>query len=301
MTTCLVRQSITMTAVAMMLLCARASADSAPPPTSAPVKRHTVVGDLRSHEHFKSKILDNERTLYVWLPPGYEKNAARYPVLYMHDGENLFDAAIGDGGAEWKMDESATRLIQLGKIQPIIIVGIANTSNRIAEYTPTNDPHFPNSVAAGEKYCRFILEEVKPFIDKTYRTRPEKESSAIAGSSLGALISLYIVREHPDVFGMCGAMSTSLWWDNFRTVREADANASWAKGHKIWLDIGTAEGNPHDSAIYLALNRRMRDDLMAAGMTIGKDLTYYEARGADHSALAWSRRVEPMLVFFFGK
>lgn len=272
-------------------------------PTSAPAKRHTVVGDLRTHEHFKSQILNNERSVYVWLPPNYDKETSRYPVLYMHDGQNLFDAAVAGPAGEWKIDEVASKLIAFGKIPPIIIVGIANTDARIPEYTPTPDPHpqFIHNSGNGDKYSRFVIEEVKPFIDKTYRTKSEKENSAIAGSSLGALISLYIVREHPDVFSMCGAMSTSLWWDNFRMVREAATNSTWAKGHKIWLDIGTAEGNPHDSAIYVALTRKMRDELVIGGLTLNKDLIYYEARGADHSESSWSRRLEPMLLFFFGK
>ncbi len=273
------------------------------PPCAGIPKRHTVVGDLRSHEHFRSEILNNDRALYVWLPPGYGKDAAHYPVLYMHDGQNLFDAFTAGAGGEWGMDEIATRLIATGKMRPIIIVGIANRDTRVAEYTMTPDPHFPNSVPAGDKYIRFVIEEVKPFIDKTYRTMPEKENSAIAGSSLGALISLFIVREHPDVFGTVGSMSTSLWWgQRARIVRETNGlTRSGPRDDRIWLDVGTKEGDPQSSAVFLTLNRKMRDALLATGMTSGKELQYYEVPGADHSERAWMRRVEPMLLFFFGK
>jgi predicted alpha/beta superfamily hydrolase len=296
-----VKAKLSTVALIVVLASMFARADAPQPPSSAPIKRHTVVGDLRSHEHFRSEILNNDRTLYVWLPPGYDKDTVRYPVLYMHDGQNLFDAFTAGAGGEWGMDEIATRLIATGKMRPIIIVGIANRDTRVAEYTMTPDPHFPNSVPAGDKYIRFVIEEVKPFIDKTYRTMPEKENSAIAGSSLGALISLFIVREHPDVFGMIGSMSTSLWWDNARIVRETMVNAKWAKGDRIWLDVGTKEGDPQSSAVFLTLNRKMRDALLATGMTSGKELQYYEVPGADHSERAWMRRVEPMLLFFFGK
>src|SRR5262249_44323272 len=154
---------------------------------------------------FHSKILNNDRRLIVWLPPGYNTRQQRYPVLYMHDGQNLFDDATSFLG-EWHADETATMLIEQKRIEPIIIVGVENTgTSRLDEYTPTEGEDRTGATTRraggrGELYAQFLIQEVKPFIDANYRTLPDREHTAVAGSSLGGLISLYLGYQHGDVF-----------------------------------------------------------------------------------------------------
>ncbi|MEA2710479.1 MAG: hypothetical protein QOF78_3080, partial [Phycisphaerales bacterium] len=132
--------------------------------------KSTRTGDIRVHEKFASKNLGNERRILVWLPPGYEQSASqRYDVLYMHDGQNVFDAATSFAG-EWKADETATLLIEQKKIRPIIIVAIENNNRRMDEYTFSRDDR-RGAGGSGDKYTKFVAEEVKPFIDATYRTK----------------------------------------------------------------------------------------------------------------------------------
>src|ERR1043166_372084 len=177
-------------------------ADSGVPIPLGPKKppKHSLTGDIRFHDAFPSKFLKDERPLIVYLPPGYKSNAdLHYPVLYMHDGQNLFDAATSFIGVEWQADETAEKLIKAGKIPPIIIVGIYNTLDRMNEYTPTRDAK-RGTGGKGEAYTKFVLQEVKPFIDKTYRTKHGRDDTAIAGSSLGGLISLDMAYKHPEGF-----------------------------------------------------------------------------------------------------
>src|SRR6478672_12725552 len=144
---------------------------------------HTLTGDVRTHERFHSRYLEHDRTIIVYLPPGYEpRSADRYPVLYLHDGQNVFDRATSIG-EEWHVDEVAQALITAGELEPLIVVGIYNTGvHRIDEYTPT-----PSADGGGraEDYGRMLVEELKPFIDSTYKTLPSAASTALGGSSLG--------------------------------------------------------------------------------------------------------------------
>ncbi|HEX8520820.1 MAG TPA: alpha/beta hydrolase-fold protein [Tepidisphaeraceae bacterium] len=247
----------------------------------------TRTGDIRLHP-IHSKLLNNDRKLWVWLPPDYEKNAtARYPVFYMHDGQNLFDASTGFAG-EWNVDETAQRLISEKKIRPIIIVGIENTKDRMAEYTPGE---------RGTLYQRFVVEEVKPFIDSTYRTSGERAETAIGGSSLGGLISLYIAEKYPQTFGMCCAMSPSLWWNNQAAMTDLAKDAAWMKKTKFWIDTGTAEGTAFQKQVDLI--KKLGELLASNGLEAEHDFRLKIVDGAKHNEAAWSQRFDQVLIFFF--
>ena len=180
-----------------------------------------VTGILRTHENMPSRFVDARR-IDVWLPPGYEQDPLRrFPVLYMHDGQNLFDPALSYIGVDWGMDEVLTRLAAEGRIREAIVVGIWNTPKRFQEYMPAKaitESGLPESWpdmawmqkerVVSDDYLRFLVEELKPFIDTTYRTLPGRGDTAIMGSSMGAFISLYALTEYPDVFGGAGCVST---------------------------------------------------------------------------------------------
>jgi predicted alpha/beta superfamily hydrolase len=262
--------------------------------------KSTATGDIRIHEKFASKNLGNARRLIVWLPPGYEQDTQkRYDVLYMHDGQNLFDAATSFAG-EWKADETARLLIQQNKITPIIIVGIDNNGRRIDEYTMTRDDR-RGAGGKGAAYVKFVAEEVKPFIDKAYRTNGSAEHTGVAGSSLGGTISLELVRAYPTAFGKCAAMSPAAWWNDGEMLKrlELDGDAPWAKGKRIWVDVGTKEGEADQHEKYLDGVKRIAAVLKHAGLKEGGD---YEARiivDAAHNEAAWAERFGEVLTFLF--
>jgi predicted alpha/beta superfamily hydrolase len=229
----------------------------------------------------------------VWLPPAYERSDGRHPVLYMHDGQNLFEPDTAfQKGEHWRLGETAAELIDAGDIEPLIIVGIYNTGeSRKDEYTPTRDAKLGGG-GAGD-YGRMIVEELKPFIDRTYRTRPEPTATGIGGSSLGGLVSLYLAFTHPQVFRRVAALSPSVWWNArsiLKTVRQARARPPL----KIWVDMGTAEGKRGlDDA------RLLKAALVGLGFVPDVDLRYTEYEGATHSEEAWADRVAPMLKWLF--
>jgi predicted alpha/beta superfamily hydrolase len=260
----------------------------------------TITGTTKLHENFHSKSLGNSRTIIVWLPPDYDKREHnRYPVLYMHDGQNLFNAATSFIGVEWGIDETADRLIKSGRIEPIIVVGIYNTPDRMNEYTTTRDAA-RNAGGKGDAYSKFVVDEVKPFIDKTYRTEPGREHTAIAGSSLGGLISLHIAATHPDTFSMTGVISPALMWDNEKIIRDLSANPAPLSKLKIWLDMGTKEGRQielFNKAI--DTTRRLENVFKSASLIAGKDYQYLEVKGGEHNETAWAARADKMLEFFF--
>ncbi len=262
---------------------------------------HTIVGDLRMHPSFRATKLGNTRDIYVLLPPGYDENReARYPVLYMHDGQNLFDAATSFIGVEWDVDETLTRMVQSGQVRPLIVVGISNTPDRVFEYTPAADRS--RGGGGADMYADFILNDLKPFIDSTYRTLPDRDNTGVAGSSLGGLVSLYLAWSHPDVFSKVAAMSTTYGWADSYIIKYI-ANHSPPPGVKVWIDMGTAEDRTDRDGDgvpdIIQLHRRVRDLLMDEGLTIPDRLRYVEDEGAVHNERAWSARFPRALQFLF--
>lgn len=232
--------------------------------------------------------------MLVYLPPGYEEETERrYPVFYMHDGQNLFDGATSFvPGQEWRVDETAEELIRGGAIEPLIIVAIYNTGeSRLAEYTPTADDEHGGGQA--NLYGRLLVEELKPFIDERYRTLAGSQDTAIGGSSLGGLVSLYLGLRYPGEFGKLAVMSPAAWWDDQMIIRHVE-NLPERPESRIWLDIGTLEGrSAHRDALGL------RDALVGRGWKLGEDLAFLEEKDAPHSEAAWAHRVDPMLRFLF--
>src|SRR5215469_924167 len=196
----------------------------------------SIVGDLRLHE-FPSRTFHNKRMLRVWLPPGYdlpENSGQRYPVFYLNDGQNLFERATSFAGVEWQVDETADRLIREGVIPPMIFVGIDNAQqDRLKEYLPYRLVNPVVLRPQGRNYLKFLVEEVLPFVNQSYRIAKGAESTALGGSSLGGLICLYITMAVPGVFGRVLLESPSLWVANRRILRGARRFRQWPE--KIFL------------------------------------------------------------------
>ncbi|MBI5573085.1 MAG: esterase [Elusimicrobia bacterium] len=262
-------------------------------------KKHTLTGNIKFHENFHSKKLNNKRSIIVYLPPDYEKNIKKiYPVLYMHDGQNIFDSATSFTGIEWAVDETVEKLISESKIKEIIIVGIYNNSDRVKEYTPYPDKKHGGGDA--DKYADFIINDLKPFIDKTYRTLQDRNNTAIMGSSLGGIVSLYIIWKYPEIFSMSGVVSPALWWADYKIFDEIKKSPK--KKIKIYFDMGTKEGDTMESFNSAISDvRKLHDILIKQGFVLGKDLEYFEDEGAVHNESAWAKRVHKPLLFFFGK
>lgn len=257
---------------------------------------HSLTGEFRYHSELKSQFLDPVRDVIVYLPPGYEEDGRRqYPVLYLQDGQNLFDAATAYTGQEWEVDEIAQRLILDGMITPLIIVGIYNTGeHRIDEYTPTFDQKQKKGGKANQ-YGRFITEELKPFIDSRYRTLKGVGHTGLGGSSLGGLVSLYLGIKYPQIFSKLMVMSPSVWWDRGEILRIVESLKA-KPSTRIWLDIGTKEGKFIPGQV-----RTLRDKLIAQGWRLNDDLKFLEVKGGQHNEQAWGKRVEPALKFLFPK
>lgn len=269
---------------------------------TAPAQRtHTLTGDIRLHKDFHSNILNNERNVIVYLPPGYDQDKHRsYSVFYFHDGQNLFDGATSFiPGQEWRLDEAAQSLIASGKIEPLIIVGVYNTGkDRIDEYTPAAEPKYKAGGKA-DLYGRLLVEELKPFIDKTYRTRKGAAHTGLGGSSLGGLVSMYLGLKYPGVFGRVAVVSPSVWWANNYIVKYLEAEEKRPR-LRIWLDIGTKEGGDAAEAQKTVDGARLlKVTLIRKGWNPGKDLEYLEAQGAEHNERAWAARVDQILEFLF--
>jgi predicted alpha/beta superfamily hydrolase len=249
---------------------------------------------LIKHEQFPSRFLRNQRDLIVYLPPGYQEQAQRrFPVLFLHDGQNLFDGATSFiPGMDWHVGQTADYCIQAGLVEPLIIVGIYNAGKqRLGEYTPTRMPKLGGGRA--NRYAKFLLEEVRPFLLGNYRVLSGAENTGIGGSSLGGLVSLYLGLRLPHVFGKIAALSPSVWWNRRVILRFADA-APVDPLPRIWLDIGTREGGRIVEDV-----ERFRDILLAKGWRLGRDVHYQRVEGAEHNEAAWARRVAPFLQFLF--
>lgn len=335
-----------------------------------------ITGNVVTVKNFKSKKL-SPRDLFIYLPPDYFENEfKRYPVLYMQDGQNLFEESVLI--SEWGLDEAAESLIKSGEIKPLIIVGIGNTENRIEEYTPwqmiwhkelkritpstdkgkynrysgsftfeSNDTiHFSSTLDSlfamipgsdfwqllteksdsvfflsqagitflfhknddypvtkitadkptrggdGDLYGDFIVNELKPFIDKKFRTRREMDLTAIGGSSLGGLISLYLGLQQPETFGNLLIVSPSVWW-NDKQILNTIKNLPEQTEQRIWLYVGTEESGESLSNVQL-----LKEALLEKGW-FENNIGYMESPGAVHSESAWSKQAKDMLRFLF--
>jgi predicted alpha/beta superfamily hydrolase len=212
----------------------------------------------------------------------------------MQDGQNLFDPETSFiKGNYWRMGETADELIVTGQIEPLVIVGIYNTGeHRIDEYTP---PVEDRRLGGGQAdaYGQMLVEELKPFIDHSYRTLPGTQNCGMGGSSLGGLVSLYLGLRYTWIFGKLAVMSPSVWWHN-RAILRTVAQITRKPDLRIWLDVGTKE-----SQLAAPDVRALKRELVNKGWKRRKDLAYTEVTGAEHNELAWAERVAPMLKFLF--
>ena len=253
---------------------------------------------LRLHREFPSRYLPDTRDLIVYVPPGYDEQRERsYPVLYMQDGQNLFDARTSFiPGRTWQVREQADAAIEAGEVEPLVIVGIYNAGDRrLAEYTHERDWQMGGGEA--EDYGLMLTRELMPWIAGEYRVQTEREATGVGGSSLGGLVSLFLGLRHAELFGKLALLSPSVWWNHKSILRYLNEHAPqvWERP-RVWLDVGDREGVRalHDVE---QLNRRLK----ANGWRPGKTLHFERARGGTHDETSWARRVGPMLRFLFPK
>ena len=257
-----------------------------------------LVGELRAHV-LRSRILRNTRLVRVWLPPGYEvRGKARYPVLYLNDGQNLFDPATAFAGVAWQAGEIAARLASEKMIPPLIVVGIDNTGeNRIREYIPYRsvDPPVPRPL--GMRYPDFLKREVMPLVEENYRVAKGAEHTALGGSSLGGLIALYTQVAMPGVFGRLLIESPSLFVANRRILEDVRSVREWPQ--RVYLGIGTREvGIPEKDLQAVQDVCELGKTLRAAGLGKNRAKVWIE-EGAPHSEGAWAARFPQALKFLY--
>ena len=283
-------------------------------PVAVPVTGPGVTGTVLRFADFPSAHVA-PRTVDVWLPPGYDADTSRtYPVLVLHDGQNQFDPATSFTGVDWGVDEALTGLLAVGAVEPPVVVAVWNTAYRRPEYMPQRavadtasfDVPGVGRVAGmrSDAYLRFLVEELKPFVDARFRTRRGPASTFVMGASMGGLISAYAVAEYPDVFGAAACVSTN--WPAL-----GGAAARWLPGalpapggsagdapsrHRLYFDHGTETLD----AGYAPFQQAVDAALAARGWTAGADLVSLAFPGADHSERSWRARVHLPLLFLLG-
>ena len=245
------------------------------------------VVPLERLEDVYSPELDNRRDVLVYLPPSYPQGRRRYPVLYMHDGQNLFDPATSFAG-DWGMGRSMNAAARRGL--EAIVVGVPHLGvTRLDEYGPWHDES-SGAGGRGDAYLAFLADTLKPLVDSRFRTRRGRDQTVIAGSSMGALISLYALFHRPETFGAAGVLSPSLWFAGgaiFPHIERARVVPA-----RIYLDIGAQEGAHH-----VANARRLRNLLLAKGYGRGRDLCWRESGQGGHDERSWGRRFARALPF----
>ncbi|RIE02368.1 alpha/beta hydrolase [Cohnella faecalis] len=260
-------------------------------------------GEVRRIEDFFSAKLSNKRDLRIYLPPGYsDYTNRRYPVLYMHDGQGLFDPG-SFSQASWLVHETADRLIAEGRLEEIIIVGIDNKGDeRLHEFTFPLDatggiPGAPDAECRGTLYERFIIDELKPFIDRSFRTLPDRSHTGMMGSSLGGLVTYHIGFRNPAVFSKLGIVSPHFVRLDLNSLEEFPFYRSYGFNDlKLWIDIGEIEAH-----ILTRHVREVVDELIGEGFIPGFGLAYCEVPDAAHTEHDWAERLQSPLLFMFGK
>jgi enterochelin esterase-like enzyme len=283
-----------------------------------------VVGRLLHWRDVRSAFLEEPRIVSIYLPPQYDADTlARFPVIYAHDGQNLFDPRIANTGVDWGVDEAMQALSAQGAIEPAIIVGVWSTPARRLEYAPSGvlerltgpigdvaSQEFPPQARRADAYGRFLVEELKPRVDAAFRTRPDRGSTFLMGSSMGALISVYTMAEHPDVFG--GAAGLSVHWPVTVTDRIlTDDQGAWRPAiiaafgdylrakplspasHRLWLDRGTG----FLDHFYAPYQEALTQVFYSLGYAEGRTIETRVYDGADHNETAWRARLRDPLTF----
>jgi enterochelin esterase-like enzyme len=267
-----------------------------------------VKGELIYWMDFQSAIIGPSRHISIWLPPGYDQDKERrYKVLYMSDGQNLFDPRIANTGVDWGVDEAVTALVDEGAIEPVIVVGVWSSAMRGPEYSPWH---------GANDYARFLIEELMPRVNAEFRTLTSPENTAHMGSSMGGLLSFHLARTRPDVFGACGCVSTHFPLSEAMVaqyfplgekpenpdqtpyiLKDIASGISIPAGVRLWFDYGT-EGL---DASYAPTHAAVKEALIAQGLVEGKDFIMRVYDGADHNETSWRARMKDPLRFLYGK
>lgn len=260
-------------------------------------QNHTRIGHFQFLRKFESKKLGNFRNVIIYLPPSYKTDSRKeYPVLYMNDGNNLFDANTAFMGREWEVDNTTEELISKKLIEEIIIVGVYNTMGRLEEYTPTKSKQHGGGKA--NLYLDFICHELMPVIQEKFRVKTGPKNTGLMGSSLGGLISLYAGFEYAEYFGKVGVISPSLWWDEKymfqKYIPQQEKNDT-----QIWIDMGTKEGMDSKGVSHALLDTQDMYKLLKEKGYQSK-LFYFEHENAAHDEYAWASRMHMPLLFFYG-
>jgi enterochelin esterase-like enzyme len=283
------------------------------------VKSQDIVGEIVNYPDFQSKYVD-PRNVDIWLPEGYHTSPnKKYPVLYMHDGQVLFQPGRGLSGEEWEVDEMMTKLIRENKIREAIVVGIWNTGKRFREYQPSKpfeklttqtkklrdslDVEYHGRPLA-EEYLKFVVDELKPFVDQNFRTLPDKKNTCMMGSSMGGLITIYAKARYPEVFGAVACLSTH-FPVSFKNnpeipslvINYLKSSLPNGKKDKIYFDFGTGTLD----AWYEPYQKLMDQAMTSKGYVQGKNWETRKFEGAEHSEAAWRKRLDVPLVFLLGK
>ncbi len=258
------------------------------------------TGELRIHDQ-SSRVFGNTRRLRVWLPPGYsaaQNEGRRYPVFYLNDGQNLFDPATAFAGVDWHVGETLTRLIRESVVPPMIVVGIDNaTVGRIQEFLPYRSLFPPVPKPQGKHYPDFLIREIMPFIERTYRVARGAKNTGLGGSSLGAIISLHTVIARPGIFGKLLLESPSLFVSNRQLLKDSRACKSWPP--RIFLGVGTQEsGQPERDQRIVDDVRSLAHVFHLAGLR-EKRLRVVIQEGASHNEGAWAERFPEAASFLF--
>ncbi|MDW7670271.1 MAG: alpha/beta hydrolase-fold protein [Bacillota bacterium] len=258
----------------------------------------TEPSNILPIHRFYSRSLKNFRSLYVYLPPSYPFQPDRqYPVLYMHDGQNIFDGSLSYSGDGWEIHRIADELISLGMMEEILIVGISHQHDqRLNEYAHVDGAYEGSSVKGkGLLYESFLLEDVKPFIEANFRVLAGREHTGLMGSSMGGLVTFQIGLRHPSVFGKLGVLSPSFWWNPPKTLRLIERLPKKNLPTRLWIDMGEAEGPLMDD-FSIVLNR-----LRKKGIKPQDELACWMVPEGTHSETAWMNRVYCPLLYLFGE
>lgn len=259
----------------------------------------TRTGDLRAISDVPGLDGIAGRNVLVWLPPGYDEHAGqRYPVLYLLDGQNVFDAATSFSGVEWGADETADRLVRAGRIKPLIIVAVENTMARVDEYTPV--PDAARGGGQADAYLRWMIAKLKPRVDQAFRTNPSAADTVIAGSSLGGLLALHAIHTHPDIFGGAGVISPSLWWANNWILEEVAARPLDRRS-RVLIQIGEADGyeRTEGKSVVTSVTRCQRLEQILAAQKLAKLRLTVIPQGLHHEE-TWAAHFDELLLFMFG-
>lgn len=246
---------------------------------------NSITGTVRYHLNMQSERLKFGRDVIVWLPPSYFTDTKKhYPVLYMHDGQNIFDASTCGFGYDWRVDEVADSLIRAKSMKEIIVVGIYNTRDRMLEY---------NGTSQGKAYADFMVNTLKPFIDSHYRTLPDRNNTAVMGSSMGGLISFYISLWYPEVFSKAGCLSSAFIYDEADIMNQL----STLPKPKLPIDFYLDCGDEGIDKFFVKSSEQV--SLWLKEKQVGRT-EYHFSPGAPHNEIAWSHRIWQPLIFMFG-